>query len=478
MDAIKKHGYAHKPKRFLVVLALAAALVIGSFTPTSTIVRADDLGSESFGSALGRFNSIKADDIDNDSKVEIVFGNMEGFLYVIEADTENNFVKEWQSGFIDTRLWGTELGDVDGDGQLEIVTGGWDGYAYAYDSVTHERLWRSEKMKSDAHGTFVSDTDLDGYPEVVVGTGYRIDAGSLNVLSGANGTKEWSSGIIKKGSYTAHSFRGSNVADIDADGIPEILIGFATRQGEIEGEGYFRIYDGVTHVLEYESPDLGGDCEAIEVADVDSDGELEIVCVAGYRLRPGWIYVFDADSYELEWKSPDYGPKPYGLGVADVDGDGEMEIVTGNEAGIVRVISGISHEVEWKSDILGSDALGIEIADVNQDGTLDIIVGCGGYRGKSGYSSSYSQGYIYIFDGKTHRLLWKVGEVDWEKWLYQVAALVTIVIVLIVLNRYLKYRRTVHHIGAHPGGRMGSAEKLSVKLQAIKRTGGIKFKRK
>jgi hypothetical protein len=470
-----------KITRRLVAVALVAVLLLYGILPGG-VVRADgDLGTESFGSALGRFNSIKAGDIDNDSKVEIVFGNMEGFIYIIEVDTENNFRKEWQSSYIDTRLWGTELGDVDLDGDIEIVTGGWDGYIYVYDGTTHKRQWRSAKMKSDAHGTYIADTDMDGRQEVVVGTGYRIDAGSMHILSGDNGTREWGSGIIQKDKWTGHSFRGVKVADLDGDGVPEILIGFAMRQGEIEGEGYFRIYDGVNRTLLWESPDLKGDCEAIEVADVDSDGELEIITVGGYRLRPGWIYVFDAVTRELEWKSPDYGPKPYGLAVGDVDNDGVMEIISGNQAGIVRVINGISHEVEWKSDILGSDALGVELFDVNQDGTPDIIVGVGGYRGKSGYSSSYSQGYIYIFDGITHSLLWKVGEIDWAALGYQVAALAAVVVILIILSRWTKYRHQHRAQPSAPSGRKlgGSAEKLSVSFKAVKRTdGNVKFKRK
>jgi hypothetical protein len=468
----KPTGYYNN--KIIVTVIVAAFLFLMQFTPGDGPVqnaRGDDLGSESFGSALGRFNSIKAADIDNDSKIEIVFGNMEGFLYIIEADEKNNFVKEWQSGYIDTRLWGTELGDVDDDGDIEIVTGGWDGYTYVYDAITHERQWRSHKMKSDAHGTYIADTDLDGESEVVVGIGYRNDAGSIHVLSGKDGEEEWSSGIIQKGPWTAHSFRGVDVEDIDSDGVPEIIIGFAMRQGETEGEGYFRIYDGINYTLEYESPDLGGDCEAIEVVDVDSDGDLEIVCIAGYRLRPGWLYVFDAATLEREWKSPDYGPKPYGLDVGDVDNDGVMEIVTGNEAGFVRVINGITHKVEWTSEILGTDALGIELADVNQDGTIDIIVGVGGYRGKSGYSSSYSQGYIYIFDGESHKLLWKLGEIDWVAWTYQVVALIAIVVVLIALNWYLKYRHRARH-AVTTVSRLGSAEKLSVKFKAFK------FKRK
>lgn len=446
-------------------------------TPVTGSAAAEDIGNESFGSALGRFNSIKAADIDNDSKIEIVFGNMEGFIYIIEADTKNNFVKEWQSEYIDTRLWGTELGDVDNDGDIEIVTGGWDGYTYVYDGITHKRQWRSQKMKSDAHGTFIADSDNDGETEIIVGTGYRNDAGKVHILNGRDGKEEWITDIVTKGSFTGHSYRGTNVADIDDDGIPEILVGFAVKQGETEGEGYFRIYDGVNHTLDYESPNLGGDVEAIEVVDVDSDGDDEIVCVAGYRLRPGWIYVFDAKTLKQEWKSPDYGPKPYGLDVDDVDGDGVMEIVSGNQAGIVRVINGITHDVEWKSEVLGSDALGIELADVNQDGTIDIIVGLGGYRGKSGYSSSYTQGYIYIFDGKSHDLLWKLGEIDWVKWGYQVAALVAVVVILVALNRWLKFRHRAKHTGA-AGGRLGNAEKLSIRLKAIRRSSGIKLKRK
>jgi outer membrane protein assembly factor BamB len=459
----------------IISIIIVALIITSTVLPGNT--SADEIGSEAFGSALGRFNSIKAADIDDDGNVEIVFGNMEGFIYVIEASKENEFRKEWQSGFIDTRLWGTELGDVDSDGKMDIVTGGWDGYTYAYDAITHERKWRSDKMKSDAHGTFIADSDGDNETEVIVGTGYRIDAGRAHVLSGANGTHEWSSDIIQKDGFTGHSYRGTNVHDIDNDGTNEILVGYALKQGETEGEGYFRVFDGKTYELEYESPNLGGDVEAIEVADVDDDGELEIITVAGYRLRPGWVYVFDAATYAQEWKSPDYGPKPYGLDVADVDNDGVLEIITGNQAGIVRVINGISHKVEWKSDILGVDALGIEVADVNQDGTPDIIVGVGGYRGKSGYSSTYSQGFIYIFDGKTHNLLWKVGELDWVKWGYQVVALMAIVVILIGLNRYLKRRHAIKHAGAATG-RLGSAERLSVKLTANQKASRFKFKHK
>ena len=291
-------------------------------------------------------------------------------------------------------------------------------------------------------------------------------------VTGSSGAEEWASGLVQKDPWTAHSFRGITAADIDNDGVVEILAGFALKQGETEGEGYFRVYDGITKELEYESPDLGGDVEAIEIADVDSDGELEIITIAGYRLRPGWVYVFDAATYKREWKSPDYGPKPYGLDVDDVDNDGIMEIVIGNQAGIVRVLNGITHKVEWESETLGTDALAVDITDVNQDGTPDIIVGLGGYRGKSGYSSGYSQGYIYIFDGITHNLLWKVGELDWTTWGYQVITLIAIVITLIGINRYIKYRHKVHP------SRLGSAEKLSVTVKATKRKSGFTFKRK
>ena len=462
---------------FRTISVIAITFIVITSQLMVITASADEIGSEAFGSALGRFNSIKAADIDDDGLVEIVFGNMEGFLYIIEADKKNNFRKEWQSDFIDTRLWGTELGDVDLDGGWDIVTGGWDGYTYTFDAVTHERKWRSEKMKSDAHGTFIADSDSDGYPEVIVGTGYRIDAGRLHVLSGANGTEEWSNDIVQKEGFTGHSFRGTNVYDIDGDGTNEILVGFALKQGETDGEGYLQVYDGKNYTLEYESPDLGGDVEAIEVIDIDSDGDLEIVTISGYRLRPGGVYVFDAKTLEQEWRSPDYGPKPYGLDAGDVDNDGVNEIVVGNEAGIVRVLNGITHEVEWTSDILGTDALGIEIADVNQDGTPDIIVGVGGYRGKSGYSSTYSQGYIYIFDGRSHELLWKVGELDWVKWGYQVVALIAVVVILIGINRYLKYRHSIKHAGAKTG-RLGSAEKLSVTVTADQSSPRFRFKNK
>ena len=65
---------------FLIFILLSGASNIQVITPTFA-----DIDQEILGSAPGRFNSIIADDIDDDGRCEIVFGNYEGFVTAMQS---------------------------------------------------------------------------------------------------------------------------------------------------------------------------------------------------------------------------------------------------------------------------------------------------------------------------------------------------------------------------------------------------------
>ena len=76
------------------------------------------------GTGLGALNSIKSADIDNDGEDELVFGNAQGFVHILEWDSENN---GWSDNFhtIDMggAVKGMEIAQIDDDPQLEIAVG-------------------------------------------------------------------------------------------------------------------------------------------------------------------------------------------------------------------------------------------------------------------------------------------------------------------------------------------------------------------
>ena len=205
-----------------------------------------------YGSGIGRFNSVKVADIDNDGNKEIVFGNFEGNIHVLSFK-EGVISKKWKSEkSYGSRLWGLELEDIDNDGTIEIIMGNGEGNIYIIDGKTHEEEWKSKSLGSDAHGIEIADLNNDGQKELIVGTGFRTDTGNLYIFDGKNHTLKWQSEKFNSDSR----IRGITVDDVDGDGIKEIIAGSGSATGDNAGKGYIRIINGLDYSIEWESENL------------------------------------------------------------------------------------------------------------------------------------------------------------------------------------------------------------------------------
>ena len=113
-------------------------------------------------------------------------------------------------------------------------------------------------------------------------------------------------------------------------------------------------------------------------ADLDGDGKKEIITAYEQTLSvlddtgvplPGW-------PKEIEtWYNPQQKARMQtGPAVADIDGDGELEIVVGDNAGHLHVLNHDGTYVFEPEDI-GGYLNTPTIADINDDGELEIIVG-------------------------------------------------------------------------------------------------------
>ncbi len=143
-------------------------------------------------------------------------------------------------------------------------------------------------------------------------------------------------------------------ADVDGNGTIEVVVAGTN--------GQFLIYHGTALATLWRGQEERySQILAMAVANVDQDPALEILLLADGRL-----VVYDGSTHFKEWTSPE-PTTASDLLVADVDGDGEVEIVL--SSGVV--LSMVFFQTKWDS----GEEFGRELflADVTGDGTPEIL---------------------------------------------------------------------------------------------------------
>jgi hypothetical protein len=185
--------------------------------------------------------------------------------------------------------------------------------------------------------------------------------------------------------------RALEIGDVDGDGREEIIYPSADLY-----TGFVRVFDGGTRAIKRQSADYEDVYfSALALADVDQDGDVEIVAGQG-RSNTGaagvYLVVFNGATMAEEWRSVDLGiywGEVSDIAVADVDADGQPEIVAAMADGRLHVYDGVTHQLDWLASLT---AHSVAIADVNLDGAPEIVVG-------------RPAGLVEAYNGQTHALL-------------------------------------------------------------------------
>jgi hypothetical protein len=213
------------------------------------------------------------------------------------------------------------MADLDEDGDLELVGG---NAAYRYDGTP---LW-----EVSTHGDgypAVADIDADGRPEVVVVTP---GDHSIRALEGESGMLAWGPVDVNQGRATPLGPSGGGpptIADFDGDGRPEI--------GVAGGYAYVVLEHDGTPKWSRDTQDFSSRVTGSSVFDFDGDGAAEVVYNDEKFLR---VYDGSTGGVRLERCNTTGTLWEYPL-VVDVDGDDRAEIlVVGNNYGGQRCTDG------------------------------------------------------------------------------------------------------------------------------------------
>ena len=232
---------------------------------------------------------------------------------------------------------------------------------------------------------FVADIDGDGVQEVVLNA-TQTDGGSwpfgkIVVVDGQTGLEEWRiEHDPTNGHYGSHGRSSIGLADVSGDGLPDIV--YATRDRRIvavSGTGalLWVAHDGVGNPVLF-TVENG----AATLANFDADPEAEVVFGATLIDNDGLVV----------WNEGNVGPNHGTNGgytggisaVADLDGDHLPEIVSGREA----------WKVDWQSGPTPTDPPTVNVwnywtyagldgypavADLDLDGVPEVILVASGF---------------------------------------------------------------------------------------------------
>ncbi|MFZ8833031.1 MAG: FG-GAP-like repeat-containing protein [Candidatus Caldipriscus sp.] len=217
------------------------------------------------------------------------------------------------------------IADINNDGQYEVVTVGYSGGSWrviVLRATDGAFLW--DYTVGSQGNPAIADLDNDGYKEIVVAT-YN---GMLYALR-HNGTLYWSRNMgFGSNASNIGSINSPTIADLDGDGWKEIVYGHYYLTGGLCSSSYVRVLRGTdgSTIWSYSGPCSGYQFHSRKIADIDNDGQIEIILTGAFYGPSPYIVVLNGATGAVEWT---YSDLPFeGLAIGDVDNDGCMEFVS------------------------------------------------------------------------------------------------------------------------------------------------------
>ncbi len=281
------------------------------------------------------------------------------------------------------------------DAEMGVASAG-GGSASLVDAALGEPAWIDAP---GCAGLDVGDVGGDGRLELVAvertpapttgGIGGRVRA----LSRGADGA--WTTLFTLGDEFTLRAPNDVRVVDLDGDARPEIVVANGNPPDGLVAGNFLAVYHplpGGGFVGHAPAPDvrLGStattlDPAEIEVADVDGDGRLDLVCanrsggnVAVFLQQSGGGFGTGTPippSFVLG--GPSTTPFAVGLAAADLEGDGDVDIAvvsaTTNRVAVFRAATGgVFGAAEFSTGF--ATPLDVAIGDVDGDGRLDLAV--------------------------------------------------------------------------------------------------------
>jgi outer membrane protein assembly factor BamB len=340
-------------------------------TSLGELVALDENGNEIWTfHAAGRLSSVPSiADVDGDGKNEVLIGGSyfrgvgDANLYAVNGEDGSLLwaFSTLSEGY--TYMAGFENApsfyDINSDGKLDVLIGSRDYNFYAINGADGTLMWKSRFEHFIRASSPVGDIDKDGKDEILVG-----DNHALMRLFEMDGTLDWEI-------YAGYSLVATPIfADVDGDSYDEIILFTVGRANRgIPGAPMVYNYDGsllwtnTEYTFFYSTP---------TIYDVDKDGLPDIINVDSDDQV---LIAYKGTDGSILWTAEPFEPNFMGTGIttADIDGDGEIELLVAANPNLY-CINAADGNVEWIYDSDGERVSGSYVVDLDQDGLAEILI--------------------------------------------------------------------------------------------------------
>ena len=307
--------------------------------------------------------SLTPGDIDSDGFTDLLVSGKVGDLAVFINDRAGRFTlqKTFQLCNYD-EMRDSALTDLDKNGMIDFLGGCRAVYiVYDYDNGTSGKITKSLSLNENIARLTAFDYNNDTYPDVIAATG----SGKIYGYANTNG-------VI----YAPVLFGGTNstpvylkMIDVDSDGLKDILT--VTSSGVFALRNNHSSFDPPVNMYTH-----SGEVTAADIADIDHDGVDELVLgdtagnISILKRGGGLTYV--------RWVNLTHpaAQRVITLDAADVDKDSFPEIISSTSGGIFHLFLN-EHGGAFSHSEIGSFSPTIMDtlpADMQNDGLTDILV--------------------------------------------------------------------------------------------------------